>query len=74
MNSQPIIIIPTKPKTVRKKHSSETILVIFALYNIRKSQIKIANYVKIPKLIVIKILQLMLKNPNKLYSKTKHIG
>lgn len=63
-----------KPKTVRKKHSNETISVTLALYSAGKSQGKITNYVKIPKLTVTRILQRALKNPNEPYCKTKRIG
>lgn len=47
-----------------------TILVIFALNSIRKLYRKIANYLKIPNLIITKILQLASKNLNILYYKS----
>ena len=55
-NWQLITIMPTKPKTVKKKHSNKIILVIFILYSIKKLHKKIANYIKILKLIITKIL------------------
>lgn len=48
-----------------------TILVIFALNSIRKLYRKIANYLKIPNLIITKILQLASKNLNILYCNIK---
>lgn len=56
INSQPIIIMSAKLKIVKKKYSNKTILIIFILYSMRKLHKKIANYIKIPKLIVIRIL------------------
>lgn len=35
-NSQPITIIPAKPKTRKREYLNKTILVILALYNIEK--------------------------------------
>ncbi len=73
-NSQPITIMPTKPKTARREHSNKTISVIPALHTAGKSHGKITNYVKIPKLTVTRILQRASKNSNKLYRQTKRIG
>ncbi len=73
-NSQPITIMPTKPKTTRREHSNETISVILALHSTGKSHGKIADYVKISKLTVTRILQRASKNPNEQYYKTKCIG
>ncbi len=73
-NSQPITIMPLKPKTARSEHLDESILVIFALHSMGKSHSKIANYVKVPMLIVTQIIQHALKNPNIPYRKTKRIG
>ena len=73
-NSQPITIMPAKPKTARREHSNETISVILALHSAGKSHGKIAEYVKIPKSTVTRILQRASKNPNKPYRKTKRVG
>ena len=73
-NSQPITIMPAKPKTARREHSNETISVILALHSAGKLYGKIADYVKISKSTVTRILQQASKNPNKLYYKIKRIG
>lgn len=70
-NLQIITIILSKPKTERKKHLDETILIIIILYNTRKLHLKITNYVKISKLIVMQIIQYISKNLNVSYYKTK---
>ena len=67
------MIMSTKPKTARREHSNEIISVILALHNTGKSHGKIADYVKITKSIVTKILQRASKNPNESYCKTKHV-
>ncbi len=72
-NSQPITIMFAKSKTARREHSNETISVILTLYSAGKSHEKMADYVKIPKLTINRILQWASKNPNKLYRKTKRI-
>lgn len=46
-----------KPKTIKRKHSNKTVLVIFILHSAGKLYKKIVNYVKILKSIVIRILQ-----------------
>lgn len=63
-----------KPKTAKRKHSNEIILVIFVWHSAGKLHKKIANYIKIPKLTVTRILQRGSKNPNKPYHKTKHVA
>lgn len=55
-NLQPITIVFMKSKTVRKEHLNETISVILTLHSVGKSHGKIADYVKIPKLKVTRIL------------------
>lgn len=72
-NSQSITIMPAKPKTAKREYSNETISVILTLHNARKSHRKIADYIKISKLIVSRILQQTSKNSNKPYYKTKRI-
>ena len=73
-NSQPITIMPAKPKTARREHSNETISVTHALDSAGKSHGKIADYVKISQSTVTRILQRASKNPNGPYRKTKHVG
>lgn len=65
--------MPIKLKAARKKYLNKTILVILVLHNTRKLHKKVADYIKIPKLIVIKILQYISKNSNKSYYKIKYI-
>lgn len=74
INSQSITIISAKSKTARRKYSNETISIIITLPNARKLHGKIANYIKISKLIITKILQQALKNLNKRYYKTRYVG
>lgn len=71
--SQPITIMPSKPKTVRREHSSEAIPAILALHSTGKSHAQTADYVKIPKSTVTKLIQRVSKNPNEPYRKTKHV-
>lgn len=73
-NLQLIIIIFSKLETIKKKYLNETNFVIFVLYSIEKLYLKIANFVKIPKLIIIQIIQCKSKNSNILYYETKNIG
>ena len=73
-NSQPITIMPSKPKTVRREHSGETISVVLALHSAGKSHAQIADYVKIPKSTVTRLIQRASQNPNEPYRKTKRVG
>ncbi len=73
-NSQPITIMPSKPKTARREHSDEIISVVLALHSTGKSHSKIADYAKIPKSTVTRIIQRASKNPNIPYRKTKRVG
>ena len=47
---------PSKPKTVRREHSSETIAVITALHNLKKSHGQIADHVGLSKSTVTSII------------------
>lgn len=40
---------PSKPKTLRRKHSVETVAVILALHNLGKSLVQISDHVKVPR-------------------------
>lgn len=55
-NFQSIIIMFVKPKTTKKNHSNKIVSIIFVLHSIEKLHGKIANYIKIPKLTIGKIL------------------
>lgn len=48
--------MPTKSKTARREHSNKTISVILVLHSTGKLHGKIADYVKISKSIVTRIL------------------
>lgn len=56
MNSPTIITMPSKPKTLRRKHLIEIILVILALYNFGKFFGQISNYVNMPKVTIAHII------------------
>lgn len=56
MNSIPTIIMFLKPKTLRYKYSTETILVLLAFHNFGKFFGQISDYVNIPKAIIAYII------------------
>lgn len=56
MNSQPIIIMLAKSKITRKKYLNKTISVIIIINSTNRLYSKIANYIKISKSTITKIL------------------
>lgn len=48
--------MPSKPKTLRRKHLIEIILVILALYNFGKFFGQISNHVNMPKVTIAHII------------------
>lgn len=48
--------MPSEPKTVKREHSDGTISVMLALHSAGKSHTQIANYIKIPKSTIIKLI------------------
>ena len=66
--------MPSKPRTLRREHSSETIAVILCLHKLKKSHAQIAEHVKIPKSSVTTILHRQERNPDHPLRPTKRAG
>jgi transposase len=63
--------MPSKPKTSRREHSSETIAVILTLKNLSKSHEQIADHLKLSKSIVIIIVHRIQRQENSSLRLTK---
>ena len=66
--------MPSKPKTVRREHSSEIISIVIALDRVGKSHGQIADQVEIPKSTVTKMIHRAIRNPEQPYRKSKRAG
>src|SRR5271154_930334 len=66
--------MPSKPKTGRREHSSETIAVILALDAIGYSILQICNENSLPKSTVNGIIRRAVRNPDSPYRKARRTG
>lgn len=66
--------MPSKPKTVRREHSSEIISTIIALHEIHCSYAEIARQVKLTRPTVVTIVHRITRNPDASCDRKKRVG
>ena len=73
-NFSPKFIMPSKPKTSRRKYLDEIVGMILALCEAGKSYVQIADQVKVPQPSIVYIIHRATRTQNEPYRLTKRVG